>query len=165
MHERLVELFSLRGEFLSDTHVDPGFAQGGESAAGDERIRILHGGDHVLHAGGGERFDAGGRPSMVRARLEIDVQLRAASLIAGLLEREDLGVLHAGVSVEPSADYFAAAHGPGADHRVRAGLPASLARQLQRLADVCGVHCSKIDWMYFSGSKGSRSSTFSPIPT
>src|SRR5207244_2794889 len=59
---------------------------------------------------------------------------------------------------------FAVAHHHGTNHGVRTGQSPALSRQVERFAHATGIHYSKIDSMNFSGSKGSRSSTFSPTP-
>ena len=132
--EGLVQLFGFRGEFVGDGYGDAGRAQGSETLAGDERVGILHGGDYFGDAGGDDRFGAGGGAALVRAGFEIEVERRAAGLVARLFQRVDFCVLYAGVGVEAASYNLAIAHDHGADHRVGTGLPAALPGQVERFA-------------------------------
>ena len=105
-----------------------------------QRIRVLHGRDNARDARRDQGVHAGRRPSLVRAGLEADVHGRAACPLAGLLQRDDLGVPQAGIRVEAAAHDLAIAHNYRADHRVGAGLRPALARQVERFAHECGVH-------------------------
>ena len=58
------------------------------------------------------------------------------ALLAGLLERDDFGVVQPGVGVEAAAHHFAVAHQHGAHHGVGTGQRPALARQVERFAHV-----------------------------
>ena len=145
--------------------LDAGRAQLAEALAGHQRIGVLDGRHHARHAGADQRIGAGRRAALVRAGLQVEVERGAARLLAGLRQGDDFGVLQPGVGVEAAAHHFAVAHQHRAHHGIGTGQRRALARQVEGFAHECGVHFSKSDWMNFSASKGSRSSTFSPTPT
>ena len=108
MDEGFVQLRGLARAYSDATStVTAGVVQAAESLAGNWRIGIFHGGDHARHARLHQRVGAGRRAALMRARLQRDVERRAARLLAGLFERENLGVLGLRVGVEPAADYLA----------------------------------------------------------
>src|SRR5256885_1808809 len=72
---------------------------------------------------------------------------------------------HTGISMEPATDHLLVAYKDSTNERVGTGLPGALTRELQSFANIDWIHCSNKDWMYFSASNGSKSSTFSPTPT
>ena len=165
VQERLIQLLGFGGEFGGHFHFDARLAQPAKSLARHQRVGVLDGRHHARHAGRNQGVGAGRRAALVGARLQVQVERGAARLLAGLRQRDHLGVLDAGVGVEAAAHHFAIAHQHGAHHGIRAGQRPALARQVERFAHVCGVHFSNSDSMNFSGSKGSRSSAFSPTPT
>ena len=165
MYERFIELFRLRGELGGYLYFDTGLSQDAKAPAGDERIGILHRRDHFADAGGDDRFGARSRAAEVRTRLQVDVQRGSARLLSGLLQRPDFRMLLVRVGVDAAAHHLPVAYQQRAHHGIGTGPAAPLPRQFQSLAHVGRVHCSKMDWIYFSGSNGSRSSTFSPMPT
>ena len=71
---------------------------------------------------------------MVHARLEGDIEGRATSALAGLLERGHFGVRAAISCVESLADDLTVANDDGADHRVRRRLSPSFCSQLESAA-------------------------------
>ncbi len=72
------------------------------------------------------------------ARLQIDVESRAAREFAGLLERQDLRVLDARPSVEAASYDLAIAHQDRAHQRIGTRLRATTPRQIERLAEKSG---------------------------
>src|SRR5208337_3756577 len=54
--------------------LNAGGAQFREPAARDERIRIVHGGEHLFHAGSDDRISAGRCASHMNTGLETDVE-------------------------------------------------------------------------------------------
>ena len=142
----------------------PACAESGEALSGDQRIGVGDGRDDARHAGLDQRVDAGRRAALVRAGFQVEIEGGAARLLAGLRERDDFGVVEAGVGVEAAAHHFAFAHQDGAHQRIGTGQRPAFARQVERFAHVLRGHFSKSDSMNFSESKGSRSSTFSPTP-
>ena len=111
---------------LRDLDLDPRLAQTGEAAAVDLRIRVADRSHHARDAGLDDRVGARRRAAEMRARLERDVQRRAARPLARLLERRNLGVRRAVSGVPPFADDLAPAHQHRPDQRMRAfDLPAS----------------------------------------
>ena len=75
--------------------------------SGDQRIGILHAGDHAANAGGDDGVGAGPGAALMRARFEVDVKSCAAGFVAGLLQRQNFGVLDAVKSVRAFADHLA----------------------------------------------------------
>ncbi len=86
-------------------------AGGGEprrALPGDQRIRIAHGDDDAADAGGDQRVGAGRRAAVVRARLERDVDGRAAHVVAArrrVAQGHDLGVRAAGLLRVAAAEH------------------------------------------------------------
>ena len=72
----------------------------------------------------------------MRARLERHVEGRAARRVAGLLERDRLGVADAVVLVPALPHDLAVSHDDRADERMVAGLAASALGQLERALEV-----------------------------
>ena len=79
-----------------------------KSPADDRRVGVLHAGDDPADSGRNDGVGAGAGSALMRTRLEVDVKSRTASLGAGLLERENFGVLPAVIGVESGADDLAA---------------------------------------------------------
>ena len=70
------------------------------------------------------------------ARLERHVERRAARALAGLGERDRLGVLDVRILVPALADDLTVAHDDRADERMVLDLAAAAFRQLERLREV-----------------------------
>ena len=115
-------------------------AQDPEPAAGGLLGRVV-GGDHdAREAGLEDRLRAGRRAAGVAARLQRDVQRRAAQVgAAGGRDRRALGVRLAQRGVEALAQHAAVAHDHRADERVGAGPPATALGELDRAGEVFGV--------------------------
>src|SRR5207237_3785855 len=90
-------------------------------------IWILGRRNDARDTGGDNGVRAGWRFPMVHTRLEGDIQGRAPSALAGLIERGDFGMRAAIACVEALADDLTVANDDGADHWVRRRLspPAS----------------------------------------
>ena len=82
----------------------------------------------------------------------------------GIGKRQGFGMLHAGIGMKAAAENFAIAFDHRANHGVGAGLASPLLRKFEGRVHALGVHDSKSESMNFSGSKGSKSSAFSPMP-
>ena len=78
-----------------------------ESLSAYLRIRISHGSNHAANTGGNNGVRARSGTALVRARLQIDVEGRAAGLLASLFEGNDFSVLHAIISVRATAKHGA----------------------------------------------------------
>ena len=119
--EGLVQLLRLSAVGSTDLDLDAGLPQLLEAVPGHQRIGIVHGRDDARDA----RLDQGVGAGRVRPWCEqgsrVDIQGGAARLFAGLFERDDFGVFHAGVGVEAAAHHFAIAHQHGADQWIGAG--------------------------------------------
>ena len=88
--------------------------------------------DHPRDAGFEQRVDAGRRRAVVRARLERHVHRGAARLLAGSVERDDLGVRPALALVPALADDLVSGDHDGAHDRVRMCRPAPALGELER---------------------------------
>ena len=102
---------------------DAGRREPRRAAARDERVRVAQGDDDAADAGGDERVGARRRAAVVRARLERDVDGRAADVDAargGVAQRHHLGVRAAGfLRVAAADDAAVGADDDAADARVR----------------------------------------------
>ena len=110
---------------------DAGGLEPRRAAPGDERVRVAQRDDDARHAGSDERIGARRRAAVVRARLERDVDRRAANVDAarrGIAQRHRLGVraarfLRVAAAGEPAVgaddDAADARIGIGQAHRVR----------------------------------------------
>ena len=118
--------FSLRASASQRpfVHFDAAAAQLGEAAAADQRIGIAHGSDDALHAGRDDRVGAGTGASNVRAGFQVQIERGAARTLAGLFQRQHLGVLQAVVSVEAAADDLARRGRPAPRRRTGWARPA-----------------------------------------
>ena len=126
---------------LADTGTDrdTGAAQLLKAPPRDQRIGVLHAGDHSANSSGDQRARARRRAALMAARLERDIERRPLGLGAGLFERVDFGMVAAGKVVIAGADDLAAAHEHGADHRIGAGSSRGFARQTTGQAQIAPV--------------------------
>ena len=115
--ERLVQPLRL-GRQHADARLDPRRPQQREPPPVDERERVAHGCDDARNARVAHERRARGRAAVVRARLERDVERRAARASPGLLQRRHLGVRTSGPRVETLAHDAAAADDDAADDGV-----------------------------------------------
>ena len=106
-----------RGEIVEELDLDPGVGEPREAASVDDGVRIARADDDTRDAGFDDRVGARRRAAVMGARLERDVERRAARLLARLLERRGLGVAHELVLVPALADDLAVAHDDRADER------------------------------------------------
>ena len=74
---------------------DSGFAQTLKPLPTHQRVGILHARDHARDSGRDDSIGTWRGASLMRTRLEVDVERRAACPLAGLLQRQDFGVLDA----------------------------------------------------------------------
>ncbi len=116
-HERPVQRHRLVGE-KSSLDRNAGGAQGRGAPACDERVRIRNGRHHTAHTGGLDERRARWGASVMIARLERDVERRAARAGPGRLEGFDLRMRPTGARVKALADDLAVAHHHRADHRI-----------------------------------------------
>jgi len=130
--ERFVEAARF---FFADgcEHVDACGAKTLKAAAGIHRIRIVHGRDDALNAGGDDCFSAGAGAPGVIAGLEIDIECCAARLFVGGLQRDDFRVVSPFVLMKAFADNLALAHDDATHHRIGAGEAGAFAGQRQRV--------------------------------
>ena len=136
----------------------PAAAQGGR-AAGRDRRRVVHRDDHALDPGGDQRLRAGAGAPGVVARLEGDHRGAAPGALAGLGQRDDLGVRAAGVRVEALADDLAVgAEQQAADDRVGAGRAEAPGGQRDRAAHrlVLGHHRGPFPARHGHARKGEK---------
>ena len=75
-----------------------------KSHSADLRIRIVHRGDNTMNARGNQRIGARRCATLMRMWLQIDVERSAASLFPGGFQCQHLGMLHASVGVDASAN-------------------------------------------------------------
>ena len=94
-------------------------------AAARNAARIANGGHDARDARGDDGVGTRRRLAVVRARLERDVQRRAARAATSRAQRIDLGVRLAESRVKPLADDLTAGNDDGADHWVRRRLSPS----------------------------------------
>ena len=117
---------------------DAGGLEPRRAAAGDERVRVAQGDDDAADAGGDERVGARRRAAVVRARLERDVDGRAADVDAarrGIAQRHHLGVRAARfLRVAAAGEPAVGADDDAADARVRIGQTHRVRGQRERLA-------------------------------
>ena len=94
---------------LGELDLDARRAQPLEPRPSVSRVRVAGGGHDARDPGRDDRVRARRRAPVVRARLERDVERRAARALAGRLERDDLGVRAALALVPALADDLAVA--------------------------------------------------------
>ena len=82
----------------------PALAKLGKSLAADERIRVLHAGDHAGDSGGDQRIGARPSAALMGTGFQVDIEGCAASFFSGLFEGKDFRMLQAVVGVAASAD-------------------------------------------------------------
>ena len=75
-----------------DQEFDARIAQQSETSPGDARVWVFQSADDPRDAGGDDRLGAGRRHAVMRARLQRDIERRAARGLAGFVERAPLGV-------------------------------------------------------------------------
>ena len=121
-----------RGEAVEQLDVDAGGDEPLDAASVDDRVRVERADDDACDTRLDDRVRARRRPPVVRARLERDVERRAAGPVARLLERDRLGVLHARELVPALADGLAVADEHRADERMILDLAASALGELER---------------------------------
>ena len=165
MQERLVQLPRLGGKLRGYLHFHAGRPQPAKALAGHQRIGIFERRHHARHPHADQRVHARRGAALVRAGLQIQIQRGAPRQFPGLRQRDRLGVMHPGIRVKTPAHNPAVALEHRPHHGVGAGQRAAFPRQAKRLVHECGGHGSNSDSMNFSGSNGSRSSSFSPTPT
>src|SRR5690606_18614657 len=98
------------------------------------RVRIGARVDRALDAGGDDRVAARRCLTVMRARLERDVERRAARGFARIANRLDLRVRPAVTAMEPATDDAAATYDDGADERIGRNALDALARELDRFS-------------------------------
>ena len=103
----------------SDLHGDAGRAEPAEPPAVDERVRVTACHDHARDAGRHERVGAWRSPAVVSARLEGDVERRAAGGGPRFGEGDRLRMWPARSAMRPLAHDDSRLHEDGADQRVR----------------------------------------------
>ena len=99
-------------------HGESRLAERPEPAPVHDGVRIARGSDDRFDAGGDQCASAGGRPTVVIARLERDERRRARRAISRQPEGHRLGVLGPGSFVPAFADHAAVAHEDAADERI-----------------------------------------------
>jgi hypothetical protein len=105
-----------------------------------EGIRILHGGDNSRNAGVDDAGHARTGASEMAAWLERAVERRPSRAIAGLVERDYLGMRFADTAMEAlSHDDAVRRDHNGADQRVRTRASSPTFGQLQRALHVVAV--------------------------
>ncbi len=70
-----------------DQEFDARIAQQSETLPGDARVGVFHRADDPGDAGGDDRPAQGGVDAVMRARLQRDIERRAARGLAGFVER------------------------------------------------------------------------------
>ena len=136
--ETRVEALGLRSEeALFDR--DPGGAEPANALPVGARIGVAHRDDHARDAGLAHRVDARRGAALVRARLEIGVERRAARAVARFAERVDFGVGLAGRVVITLADHRAVPDHDGADERIGARPPGGASGEPK-----CAAHVGRV---------------------
>src|SRR5204862_6926851 len=107
--ESLIQAARLFFAYASDD-LDTYSAQALESAAGIDRIRIIHRRNDTLNSCGDNRFRAGPRASGVIARFESNVKRRATRLLTGRFQRDDFRMVAPFVLMKTFANNLAFAH-------------------------------------------------------
>src|SRR5579863_2857675 len=101
--ESLVQRFCFFFKYAA-RNVDTGSAKLGKPLTADQRIRVLHGSDHAGDSGGNDGIGARWGASLMRTRLQVDIESRATRSFASLLDGKDLGMFHAIVGVATASD-------------------------------------------------------------
>src|SRR5207253_10295897 len=83
-----------------------GGLQAGEATAAHHRIGILNTGDNAANPGFNDRFRARRSATLMRTGLEIEVQDRAPSFVAALLESDDFRVFDSIIGVRAAPNYI-----------------------------------------------------------
>src|SRR5271165_4252265 len=133
--KRLVQRFR---RLLKDAagDVDPGTAELGKSLAADQRIRILHAGNHAAYSGGDYCIGARCSAALVRAGFQVDIESCPASFFSGLFEGNDFRMLNTLVGVAPTGDDCALrVHNNGTYARIGRSQADSFPSQIERLAE------------------------------
>src|SRR4029077_299730 len=129
-------VLAARVEIVEELDLDAGGLETPEPAAVHERVGVAGADDDARNPRGDDGIGAGRRPAVVRARLERHVEGRALGPIAGLLQRDRLGVADSVVLVPALADDLAVVLDDRADERMIRGLPPSALGQLERPLEV-----------------------------
>ena len=129
------------------------------------RVRVLHGGHDFRDACRDERVRAGRVRPLCEHGSSVRYRVAPRALLAGLFQREHLGVLHAGPGVEAASDHLPVLTMHRAHGGIRAGAAQALARRVRAPLQWYGFIFQTMTATNSSGSNGSRSSTFSPTPT
>ena len=104
------------------------------------RVWIALPADDTRYPGGQKRIDARSRRPVMRARLESDIDRRAACARPRRLQCDDLGMRAPLALVPPLGDDLAVGHDHRPDDGVRIGLPAAVLGELERAFEEPGVH-------------------------
>ncbi len=126
-------------------HGNPRRAQTGITVAGDLGIGIAQRRDHARDPGGNNGVDAGGRPAVMRAGLERDIERGVPRLLSRAPQRLGLGMRPAASLSPAAADNAAVLDDNRTDRRIGPGIaePASPERQ-RELHETeiggCGTH-------------------------
>src|SRR6185312_2708344 len=163
--KRLVQGLALALKLRGDLYFDAGRTEPPEALTTDERVRVRCRGHDLRDAGADQGIRAGSRAARMRAGLQRQIDGRSARRVARLFERENLGVLHGVPGVKAAPHNLAAGHDQCADHGIGRGERDTFPCERERLAHVVSRgHWANSESMNASGSKGIRSSTFSPTP-
>src|SRR5215470_10005353 len=125
-----------RGEVIEKLDLDPRSSKAFQPAPVHNGIGIASADHDSCDPGLDDGVGAWRRAAVVGARLERHVEGRATRSVAGLLERDHLGMADSVVLV-PALPYdVAVLHDDGADERVVAGLAATALGELERPLEV-----------------------------
>ena len=120
-------------------HLDSGIAQESEAAPVHPRVGINRAGHNSRDPGLDNRFDAGRRAAVVTARLDIRIERRSTSQLAGLGKGETLGVRLPGTAVIRARNHLATPHHHGPNKRIGTGAAARQASLAQTLIEVLAI--------------------------
>ena len=152
MREGIIQLARF-GREQANRDVDAGFAQHLESRARDQRIGIGSRRNGARHTGFDQRARTRTRASVVAARLQRDVDSRAARGLACFRERNHFSMIALRVLMEATTDDAMVAHEDAADCRIRRREADALPRERRaQPASSAGLH-SRVVQSYCSGAE------------
>ncbi len=135
------------GLLLENTgfNLDASGAQSLKSLADSPWIGVLHRRNNSTNAGSDHGFGARASAAGVIARLQRDVERSSARLLAGHLQRNDLGVIERVILMKAFTDYVSLADDYTTHRGIGTGQADALPREVQRAlheANVVFVHVS-----------------------
>ena len=133
---RVLPAGARRPRLAGEVDLHAGVTQPAQAAPGHERVGVFERDHRAADAGRDERVRARRREAVVAARLEGAVERRAAGAVAGLPQREGLGVRLPHGEVRAGPDHGAVLHENGTHERVGVRPSPASFGQVERLLHV-----------------------------